>query len=56
MERCGSDLNQVAHLTIYLTDIENQRAGFNEIYRGYFKDALTVRCAVGVARLAHPGM
>ncbi|MFJ4264158.1 RidA family protein [Paenarthrobacter nicotinovorans] len=56
LERCGSGLNQVAHLTIYLTDIENQRAGFNEIYRTYFTDALPVRCAVGIARLARPGM
>lgn len=56
LERCGSALNRIAHLTIYLTDIENQRAGFNEIYRTYFNDALPVRCAVGVARLARPGM
>ncbi|MEV8039748.1 RidA family protein [Arthrobacter sp. NPDC080082] len=56
LERCGSNLNRIAHLTIYLTDIENQRAGFNEIYRTYFEETLPVRCAVGVARLARPGM
>lgn len=56
LERCGSGLDRIAHLTIYLTDIENQRAGFNETYRTYFTDALPVRCAVGVARLARPGM
>jgi 2-iminobutanoate/2-iminopropanoate deaminase len=56
LERCGSGLDRIAHLTIYLTDIENQRAAFNEIYRTYFNDALSVRCAVGVARLARSGM
>ena len=56
LERCGSNLNRIAHLTIYLTDIDNQRARFNDIYRTYFRDGLPVRCAVGVARLARPGM
>jgi 2-iminobutanoate/2-iminopropanoate deaminase len=56
LERCGSGLGQIAHLTIYLTDIETQRGPFNEIYRKYFTETLPVRCAVGVARLARPGM
>lgn len=52
----GSDLERVAHLTIYLTDIAADRAGFNAVYAAHFTGAPPVRCAVGVAALARPGM
>lgn len=55
LEEAGSGLEHVAHLTIYLTDID--RLGFSEVYREYFADgAVPVRCAVGVAALARPEM
>lgn len=55
LEKAGSSLADVIHLTIYLTDI-NERPAFNEVYCAYFKKPYPVRCAVGVAALADPGM
>lgn len=57
LESAGSSLSDVAHLTIYLTDIARDRPGFNAVYREYFPSAVVpVRCAVGVAGLARPEM
>jgi len=55
LERNGSSLEEVAHLTIYLTDIE-ERHVFNEVYREYFGFPYPVRCAVGTPALAIEGM
>ena len=55
LEKAGCSLADVIHLTIYLTDI-NERPAFNEVYCSYFKKPYPVRCAVGVAALADPGM
>ena len=55
LEKAGSSLADVMHLTIYLTDI-NERPAFNEVYCAYFKKPYPVRCAVGVAALADPDM
>lgn len=55
MEKAGSSLADVMHLTIYLTDID-ERPAFNEVYCAYFKKPYPVRCAVGVAALADPDM
>ena len=55
LEKAGSSLADVLHLTIYLTDI-NDRPAFNEVYCAYFKRPYPVRCAVGVAALADPDM
>jgi len=55
LEKAGSSLADVMHLTIYLTDID-ERPAFNEVYCSYFKKPYPVRCAVGVAALADPDM
>ena len=55
LEKTGSSLADVIHLTIYLTDIA-ERPAFNEVYCAYFKKPYPVRCAVGVAALADPDM
>lgn len=55
LERAGSSLERVMHLTIYLTDI-NERPQFNEVYQRYFSRPWPVRAAVGVAALAVEGM
>lgn len=55
LEKAGSSLADVMHLTIYLTDID-ERPAFNEIYCSYFRKPYPVRCAVGVAALADPDM
>jgi len=55
LEKAGSSLADVMHLTIYLTDID-ERPAFNEVYCSYFRKPYPVRCAVGVAALADPDM
>lgn len=55
LESVGSSLSDVAHLTIYLTDMA-ERAAFNDVYREMFTHPYPVRCAVGVAALARPEM
>ena len=56
LEAVGSGLDRLLHLTIYLTDIGSDRAGFNDVYRTYLRGPVPVRCAVGVAALARPEM
>ena len=53
--KAGSAMDRVLHLTIYLTDMA-ERAAFNEVYKAFFSKPYPVRCAVGVAELAVPGM
>ena len=55
LEKAGSSLADVIHLTIYLTDMAD-RPAFNEVYCRYFRKPYPVRCAVGVSALADPGM
>ncbi|AVI86665.1 MULTISPECIES: RidA family protein [Pseudomonas syringae group] len=55
LERAGSSMDRVLHLTIYLTDMAD-RAAFNEVYKRFFKKPWPVRAAVGVASLAVEGM
>ncbi|AIN58308.1 MULTISPECIES: RidA family protein [Pseudomonas] len=55
LERAGSSMDRVLHLTIYLTDMAD-RAAFNEVYQRFFSKPWPVRAAVGVASLAFEGM
>jgi len=55
LERAGSSMARVMHLTIYLTDMAD-RAAFNEVYQRFFAKPWPVRAAVGVAALAVDGM
>lgn len=55
LERAGSSMDRVMHLTIYLTDMAD-RAAFNEVYQRFFAKPWPVRAAVGVAALAVEGM
>ncbi|MEE1887290.1 RidA family protein [Pseudomonas carassii] len=55
LERAGSSMDRVLHLTIYLTDMAD-RAVFNEVYQRFFSKPWPVRAAVGVASLAFEGM
>ena len=56
LARVGAGLADVAHLTIYLRDLAENRGAFNEVYARRFGHAVPVRCAVGVAELARPTM
>jgi enamine deaminase RidA (YjgF/YER057c/UK114 family) len=55
LEKAGSGMDRVMHLTIYLTDMAD-RAAFNEVYQRFFSKPWPVRAAVGVAALAYPQM
>ena len=55
LEKAGSRLEDVLHLTIYLTDMAD-RPGFNDVYCRFFKKPYPVRCAVGISALAIEGM
>ena len=55
LEKAGSSMSRVLHLTIYLTDMAD-RAAFNEVYQRFFSKPWPVRAAVGVASLAFEGM
>jgi enamine deaminase RidA (YjgF/YER057c/UK114 family) len=55
LEKAGSSMDRVMHLTIYLTDMAD-RAAFNEVYKRFFAKPWPVRAAVGVAALAVDGM
>ncbi len=55
LERAGSSMDRVMHLTIYLTDMAD-RPVFNEVYQRFFAKPWPVRAAVGVAQLAVEGM
>jgi enamine deaminase RidA (YjgF/YER057c/UK114 family) len=55
LEKAGSSMDRVLHLTIYLTDMAD-RPAFNEVYQRFFSNPWPVRAAVGVAALAVEGM
>ena len=55
LEKAGSSMERVMHLTIYLTDMAD-RAAFNEVYKRFLAKPWPVRAAVGVAELAVAGM
>ncbi|WP_053385064.1 RidA family protein [Leucobacter celer] len=56
LAKVGARLADVAHLTIYLRDLAENRGAFNEVYARRFGGVVPVRCAVGVAELARPTM
>ena len=55
LEKAGSSLDRVLHLTIYLTDMAD-RPAFNAVYQRFFSQPWPVRAAVGVTELADEGM
>ena len=55
LEKAGSSMARVLHLTIYLTHPAD-RAGFNEVYKRYFSRPWPVRAGIGVAALGKSGM
>lgn len=55
LESNGSSLDEIVHLTIYLTDIE-ERHGFNAVYAEMFSRPYPVRCALATPALAIEGM
>ncbi|SJN11595.1 Putative translation initiation inhibitor [Leucobacter sp. 7(1)] len=57
LAKIGAELASIAQMTIYLVDIGETRAAFNEVYaRRMPQGRMPIRCAVGVAALARPDM
>lgn len=52
----GSSLDQALKVTIFLTDIANDFAPMNEVFREFFPNDPPARSTVGVAALARPGL
>jgi len=55
LDKAGSGMDGVRHLTIYLTDMAD-RAAFNEVYQRFISKPWPGRAAVGGAALAFDGM
>lgn len=55
LARVGADFDDILHLTIYLTDIEDRHV-FNKVYQEYFSRPYPNRAAIGIAALAVEGM
>lgn len=54
LEAAGCSLNDVVKTTCYLTNRQSDYAGYNEVYRRYFKGDYPARVTVEVSNLA-PG-
>ena len=51
----GLTTSDVAQVTVYLTDV-NDKGGYNEVYRTFFKPPYPNRATIVVAALGIPGM
>lgn len=45
----GSSLGDVVRVGVYLADVDNDFAGFNEVYRDFFAEPFPARTTVGVS-------
>jgi 2-aminomuconate deaminase len=54
LEDAGSSLEKVIDVTVFLTDIANDFAGFNRVYGDYFGEIRPSRTTVGVVALPTP--
>lgn len=56
VEAAGSSLDRALRMTIYMTDMQNEFAAMNAVFREFFTDALPARSTVGISHLAKPGL
>ena len=57
LHAADSAMDRIAHLTIYICNLAENLAAFNEVYRRRMPEgSMPIRCAVGVASLARPEM
>jgi 2-iminobutanoate/2-iminopropanoate deaminase len=56
VEAAGSTLKNTLRMTIYMTDMQNEFAAMNSVFREYFSDALPARTTAGISHLAKPGL
>jgi 2-aminomuconate deaminase len=54
LEAAGSSLDRVVDVMVFLTDMENDFAGYNEVYAEYFASIQATRTTIGVTALPTP--
>lgn len=50
----GSDISKVVDVTVFLTDMENDFKGYNEVWAEYFTSVQATRTTLGVTALPTP--
>jgi reactive intermediate/imine deaminase len=54
LEEAGSSLENVIDITVFLTNMENDFAAYNEVYAEHFKDIGPTRTTLGITALPTP--
>lgn len=54
LEECGSSLEKIVDVMVFLTDMKNDFHKFNQIYENYFKKIQATRTTVEVTALPTP--
>ena len=54
IEAAGSEWKKIIDVTVFLTDMKNDFAKFNEVYKEYFQEVLPCRTTVEVKSLPSP--
>ncbi|CAJ48873.1 RidA family protein [Bordetella avium] len=56
LEAAGTSLDKALRMTIYMTDMQNEFAAMNAVFKEFFHGALPARSTVGISHLAKPGL
>lgn len=56
VEAAGTTLDKTLRMTIYMTDMQNEFAAMNAVFKEFFQGALPARSTVGISHLAKPGL
>jgi 2-iminobutanoate/2-iminopropanoate deaminase len=56
LEAAGTTLDKTLRMTIYMTDMQNEFAAMNAVFKEFFTEALPARTTVGISHLAKPGL
>ena len=54
LEAAGSDLSKVIDVTVFLTDMEHDFKGYNEVWAEYFTGIQATRTTLGITSLPTP--
>lgn len=56
VEAAGTTLDKTLRMTIYMTDMQNEFAAMNAVFKEFFAEAFPARSTVGISHLANPGL
>lgn len=56
VEAAGSSLDNALQMTIYMTDMINEFAAMNAVFKTFFPGVPPARSTVGISHLAKPGL